>query len=133
MYVKFVSQSSYGRTAQEVLFSSLKTVLLKGCSHVIWSRKGRVQCWLPHLLVPFLLFLSLDNGRGKCHISVNWSTNSPQMQCKILHRFCAQLMVSEFSATSPLRICCIFYGFKPVLTKMEVFIQKLWKEDEERH
>lgn len=32
-----------------------------------------------------------------------------------------------------LRICSIFYGFGPVLAKMKVFIQELWKEDEVRH
>lgn len=36
-------------------------------------------------------------------------------------------------AAPPLEICSIFYVFGPVLAKMEVFVQKLWKEDEERH
>lgn len=42
-------------------------------------------------------------------------------------------MVSGFGAARPLSICSIFYGFGPVLAKMEVFIQELWKEDEVRH
>jgi len=42
-------------------------------------------------------------------------------------------MVSGFGATPPLRICCIFYSSGPELAKMEIFKQKLWKEDEEKH
>lgn len=47
--------------------------------------------------------------------------------------FCAKMMVSGFGAAPHLRICSIFRRFGHVLVVMEVFIQKLWKEDEEEH
>lgn len=64
MSTKFVSQSSYGRSAHEFVFPALKVVLQKGYSHEMWSRKGWIQHCLPQLPVPFLLFKSIDNGRG---------------------------------------------------------------------